>query len=225
VERYERNGIITEKEQEFLKSANVCVLGCGGLGGYIIEMISRFGIGHITVVDGDVFNVSNLNRQILCTLNTLGRAKAFTAAERLEIIDPSIEVKVLSVFVNEDNVNDIITGHDLIIDALDSNAVRRIVLKACQTLKIPFVHGAIAGWYGQLCTIFPEDTFFRDYLREAQASGIETKIGNPSFTPALMASYQVSEAIKVLLNRGSLVREQLMYFDLFNNEIEIIRGK
>ena len=222
MDRYERNGIISHQEQAKLKKVKVCVLGCGGLGGYVIEMLSRFGIGYITAVDGDVFNLSNLNRQLLCTMETIGKSKAFTAAERVEHIDPTIEVNVLSLFLNEDNVYDIIAHHDLIIDALDSNEVRRIALIACEKLKIPYIHGAIAGWYGQMCTVFPEDTFLREYLSHVRSKGIEMNIGNPSFTPALLASYQVAEAIKVLIGRGELIREKLMYVDLLNNEIEFI---
>lgn len=222
--RHERNGIITKVEQDYLKGVKVCVIGCGGLGGYVIEMLARFGIGHLTLVDGDVFQVSNLNRQILSLTQTLGKSKAFTASERIEAIDPEIQVNVVATYVDEENVTDIIRGHQVIVDALDSNATRRLVLQACKILKIPCVHGAIAGWYGQVSTVFPEDTFLRSHLSKQKATGIEKEIGNPSFTPALIASYQVSETIKVLLNRGAVYREKILYIDLFENEVEIIKA-
>ena len=225
MDRYERNGIITKEEQDKLKGMSVCVIGCGGLGGYVIEMLSRFGIGQLTLVDGDVFNESNLNRQLLCLMQTLKKSKAFTAAERVEAINPDIQVNVIATYVDEDNILNILNGHDVVVDALDSNAARLIVLEACCALGIPCVHGAIAGWYGQVSTVFPEDTFVRTNLSQAKSKGIELELGNPSFTPACIASYQVAETIKVLLNKGALYREQILYIDLLDNEVEIIRSE
>ena len=221
---YERNGIITKKVQDKLKSKSVCVIGCGGLGGYVIEMLSRFGVGQLTLVDGDVFNESNLNRQLLCLMQTLKKSKAFTAAERVEAINPDIQVNVIATYVDEDNILNILNGHDVVVDALDSNVARLIVLEACRALGLPCVHGAIAGWYGQVSTVFPEDTFVRTNLSQAKSKGIELELGNPSFTPACIASYQVAETIKVLLNKGTLYREQILYIDLLDNEVEIIRA-
>ncbi|MCK8061135.1 MULTISPECIES: HesA/MoeB/ThiF family protein [unclassified Fusibacter] len=222
MDRYDRNGIIKKIEQEKLNQSSVCIIGCGGLGGYVIEMLARFGIGNLTLVDGDVFNESNLNRQLLSTMQTLGKSKAFTASERVEVINPEIMVKVVATYVDQENVLDIIKGHDLIIDALDSNEIRQIVIDACRTLGLPYIYGAIAGWYGQVSTVFPEDRLVRDHLKQTKDKGIEIKVGNPSFTPATIASYQVSEAIKVLLNRGNLMREKILYVDLLENDFEII---
>lgn len=221
-ERHLRNKIITKSEQNILRGKRVCVIGCGGLGGYVIEMLARFGIGQITVVDGDVFNETNLNRQLYCLMPTLGRSKAFTSAERVEAIDPEIRVNVVATFVQEDNVLDIIKGHDVIVDALDSNAARVIVMDACKVSGIPCIHGAIAGWYGQVSTVFPEDVGIRNYLMKANPKGVEMDIGNPSFTPAWIASCQVSQTIKVLLGKAELLREKMMFVDLLEDEVEIL---
>lgn len=223
MDRYRRNGIITADEQRKLREKKVCVIGCGGLGGYVIEMLARFGIGHITVVDGDVFDETNLNRQLLCLMHTLGESKAFMAAERVEEIDPNIHVSIVATFVGEDNVLDIIKGHDAIVDALDSNTMRFVVMEACRNSGIPCIHGAIAGWYGQVSTVFPEDTRIRSYLMNAKAKGVEINIGNPSFTPACIASHQVSQTLKVLLGKGELLREKLMFIDLLEDEVEILK--
>ena len=222
MDRYERNGIINQAEQDSLKHKKVCIIGCGGLGGYAIEMLARFGVGQITVVDGDVFNESNLNRQLLCMTQTIGKSKAFTASERINEINPEILVSVIATYLDSDNVLDMLSGHDVVVDALDSNETRLIVLDACKRLGIPFVHGAIAGWYGQVSTVFPEDVFVKNFLEQTTNHGIEKNIGNPSFTPALIASYQVAETVKVLLNRGNLMREKVLFIDLINNEIEWI---
>lgn len=221
-DRYQRNGIITYEEQLLMKQKKVCVIGCGGLGGYIIEMLSRFGIGTMSVVDGDVFDATNLNRQLLSTINTLGKSKAFTAAERVETIDSNLTIQVVATILDRENASDILKGHDVVVDALDSNSARLILLDACKELNIPLVHGAIGGWFGQVSTVFPEDEFIRSRVRGMANKGIEKQIGNPSFTPACIASIQVAEIIKVLLGRGELLREKIMFIDLLNNEIEIL---
>lgn len=221
-DRYQRNGIVSYEEQLLMKQKKVCVIGCGGLGGYIIEMLTRFGIGTMTVVDGDVFDATNLNRQLLSTLNTLGKSKAFTAAERVENIDSSLTVQVVATVLDRENASDILKGHDVVVDALDSNSARLILLDACKDLDIPLVHGAIGGWFGQVSTVFPEDEFIRSRVRGMANKGIEKQIGNPSFTPACIASIQVAEVVKVLLGRGELLREKIMFIDLLNNEIEIL---
>ena len=221
--RYERNKIITEDEQMIMKHKRVCVIGCGGLGGYVIEMLARFGIGTITVVDGDVFDETNLNRQLLSVMETIGKSKAFTASERIEAIDPSVVVHVVATRLDLENAVDIIKGHDVVVDALDGNDSRQIVLDACRIQNIPMVYGAIGGWYGQVSTVFPDDEWVRSQLSEKQDQGIEVKIGNPSFTPACIASIQVSETLKILLGKGELLREKMMFIDLLNNEMEILK--
>lgn len=220
--RYQRNGIVSRDEQAMMRQKKVCVIGCGGLGGYIIEMLARFGIGTITVVDGDVFDETNLNRQLLSVMETIGKSKVFTASERIAAIDPNIIVNVNALFLDQENVYDIIRGHDVVVDALDTNNVRSVVLNACQTLGIPMVYGAIAGWYGQVSTVFPEDSWVKLQLMGTPEKGVEKLIGNPSFTPACIASVEVAEVIKILLGRGELLREKIMFIDLLNNEVEIL---
>ncbi len=220
--RYQRNGIVSRDEQALMRQKKVCVIGCGGLGGYIIEMLARFGIGTITVVDGDVFDETNLNRQLLSVMETIGKSKVFTASERIAAIDPNIIVNVNALFLDQENVYDIIRGHDVVVDALDTNNVRSVVLNACQTLGIPMVYGAIAGWYGQVSTVFPEDSWVKLQLMGTPEKGVEKQIGNPSFTPACIASVEVAEVIKILLGRGELLREKIMFIDLLNNEVEIL---
>ncbi|AMJ41341.1 HesA/MoeB/ThiF family protein [Anaerotignum propionicum] len=220
--RFQRNGIFTGEEQQQLKHKKIAVIGCGGLGGYAIEMFARVGIGHLTVVDGDVFDETNLNRQLLCVMDTLGKPKTAIAAERVRKIDPTIQVNSVWNFIENDNVKEIIKGHDIVIDALDSNVARYLLVEACREMEIPYVYGAIAGWYGQVSVIFPGDMWVRNCLMTASAKGIESEIGNPSFSPACIASYQVSQALKVLLDKGGVLREQILFFDMLNNEFEIL---
>lgn len=220
--RYSRNiSTLTPEENEKLKDFKVCIIGCGGLGGYIIEMLARIGIGNLTVVDMDVFDESNLNRQILSCENNLGDSKAFEALKRINSINSDVKVSIVEDGFNEKNGMDIICNHHVVVDALDNIESRLLLQEYCNKLNIPLVHGAIAGWFGQVCTIMPGDnTLNRIYKNNS--IGVEKKLGNPSFTPANIASIQVSQVIKVLLSKGDILQNQMLVVDLLYNEFNII---
>ena len=224
--RYSRNkNLMSDDEIILLSQKKVCVLGLGGLGGYIVEMLSRIGVGSLTLVDGDVFDETNLNRQLFSSMNNLGSPKALEAEKRVKGINPLTKVIPVYEFVDSSNAMKIIANHDVIVDALDSIDLRKYIAKACTELNLPLVHGAIAGWYGQVATIYPNDTTLDILYPKDIKRGIEKELGNPSFTPALVASIQVSEVIKLLLNRGDLLRNSFMMIDLYTNDIEVIKTK
>lgn len=223
MDRYSRNkNMMSDEEIQKLHDMRVCVLGCGGLGGYVIEMLARLGVGYLTVVDGDCFEVTNLNRQLLSTVEALGQSKAEAAKARVAAVNPEVTVTAITVFLDKNNAEDILKEHHVIVDALDQIDLRKMVAKVCTQLEIPLVHGAIAGWYGQVATILPGDrTLERIYGTDRQR-GAELQLGNPSFTPALVASLQVSEVLKLLLNRGELLTNAMLLIDLFYNDFEVI---
>ncbi|MDK2803822.1 HesA/MoeB/ThiF family protein [Acetoanaerobium noterae] len=224
--RYSRNkNLMSDDEIILLSQKKVCVLGLGGLGGYIVEMLSRIGVGSLTLVDGDVFDETNLNRQLFSSMNNLGNSKALEAEKRVKGINPLTKVIPVYEFVDSSNAMKIIANHDVIVDALDSIDLRKYIAKVCTELNLPLVHGAIAGWYGQVATIYPNDTTLDILYPKDIKRGIEKELGNPSFTPALVASIQVSEVIKLLLNRGDLLRNSFMMIDLYTNDIEVIKTK
>lgn len=221
--RYSRNmKMLTPEENGILKDFKVCVLGCGGLGGYLIEMLGRLGIGHITAVDSDVFDETNLNRQLLSDVESLGKSKAYTAKERMKRVNPLITVNPVYARFDAENGLEIIEGHDAVVDALDNIESRLLLEKLAETACIPLIHGAIGGWFGQVATIFPGDKTLSRLYPDGAKQGIESELGNPSFTPALVASVQVSETVKVLINRGSLLRHKLLMINLLDQQYEII---
>lgn len=223
MERYIRNErMLSPAENQRLRTFRVAVVGCGGLGGYIIEMLARLGIGQLTLIDGDVFEPSNLNRQLLSTPETLGQPKASEARLRVREINPDIKTEAIYEFITGENAQSILTGHDLICDALDNVKSRRIVEMAAEKLNIPLVFGAIAGWYAQVCTILPGDRMMEKLFPEEVIKGAETHLGNPSFTPALAASIQVAEAVKVLLGKGDLLRYKVLSINLLDHEYQVI---
>lgn len=224
MKRYVRNHTcIGEVNQEKLKAASVCVLGCGGLGGYIIEMLVRLGVGRITVVDGDVFDETNLNRQLLSNEDNIGQSKANQAAIQMHKINSDVEVKPISKFVTKENGYEILKGHHIVVDALDDIKVRKDVCALCSEMGIPYVYGAIAGWYGQVATIYPGDHTLDILYQSTVTKGKEIELGNPSFTPATIASVQVAEVVKLITGKGQVLRHAFMHMDLLNNEFEVFK--
>lgn len=221
-DRYNRNmNTLSPEENERLKEFKVCVVGCGGLGGYVIELLGRLGIGTITAIDGDVFDVTNLNRQLLSTEDGIGKSKAHAAEERMRKVNSEVKLLPIQAFVSEENCDEIIGGHDVVVDALDNMTSRRLLEAHCEKQNIPLIHGAIAGWYGQVSTILPGDGTLRKIYPPDENKGAETELGNPSFSPALVASIEAAEALKVLLGRGSILQNRLLTIDLFNQEYEV----
>ena len=216
--RYERNApAISLDEQEKLAQKNVLVVGCGGLGGYIIEFLGRIGVGRITAADGDVFIESNLNRQILSTEQTLGRPKAECAKERMQIVNPEVTVTPVCKYITEENVDEYIKGHDAVVDALDNGKTRLLIAAAARKAKIPFISGAIGGWYGRVIVLYPDDN--ADFLWQGQPP---SPPGNPCCTAAHVASIETAETIKVLLDRPGIIRSKLLELDLLNARWEEI---
>ncbi len=177
--RYLKNeNMLSREENLSLREKKVIVVGCGGLGGHIIEQLARLGVGHITAIDGDVFDESNLNRQLLSNVDNMGKSKALTAKEHIKKVNPDVEVNAVQIFLDENNAEELIRDHDVICDALDNLSTRMLLQKYAEKLKIPMVYGAIAGWYGQVTTIFPGDNIIGS-IYQGSNKGIEQELGNP----------------------------------------------
>ena len=221
--RYTRNiGTITEAEQQILAGKAVCVIGCGGLGGGVIENLTRMGIGRLTVVDCDVFDETNLNRQVLSNQDNLGHAKAIEARLQMKLINDNVEIFSVQAELGEDNAADIIRGHDIVMDALDSVPARLILEDACTAENIPLVHGAIDGWNGEVAVVMPGSLLLHEIYGGWEEPGEgEPRGSNPSFTPAVVSAIEAAEAIKVLLGKECLAGK-LLTIDLLNHEYEVI---
>jgi molybdopterin/thiamine biosynthesis adenylyltransferase len=224
--RYERNlEALTEDETIFLATKTVAVVGCGGLGGYLIEYLGRLGIGGIIAADGDCFEESNLNRQLLSDETNRGENKAEAAKRRMAAVNPLVRVTALPRRIDAGNGADLLEGADLVMDAVDSIPARFALQEVADQLGVPLVHGAVAGWYGQVAAIYPGDrTLRRIYPREGEARerGIEARLGNLSFAPAVVAGLQAAEAVKILLGRGETLRGKLLVVDFLENDFEVL---
>lgn len=217
--RYDRNiGTITQNEQELLASKSVCVIGCGGLGGGVIEGLVRLGVGKLTIVDGDVFDETNLNRQVLSNPANIGKSKAEEGARQMTDINPDVSIQPVFTFYNEQNGRELISGHDLVVDALDNVSARLCLEDHCEAENIPLVHGAICSWYGQVAVVMPGDRLLHQIYMEETSE----KTSNPSFTPAVVSAMQVAEAVKVLLGKEGVLQNKLLTIDLLSHDYEII---
>ena len=218
-ERYARNiPTLTEAECELLRQKRVLVVGCGGLGGHIIDQLTRIGIGAIRTVDGDVFEPSNLNRQLLSEVPLLGVSKAKAAAERIARVNPETAVEAVEAFLTEDNASGLLAGCDVVMDALDNIQSRKLLSHACAKAGIPYVYGAVQGWVAQAAVSMPEDHLI-DTLYPERIEILNKSV--LSFTPALCASMQTALCVKLLLGR-SVETGTIYYFDLLNQEFETI---
>lgn len=217
--RYERNiPALSEQECILLHEKKVLVAGCGGLGGYIIELLARIGVGSIVAVDGDVFDTSNLNRQLLSEMALLGASKAEAAKERIARINPDVQVQAVQTFITEENAADLISGCDAVIDALDGIPARRMLAKACSSIGVPYVYGAICGWVAQAAVSMPGDRLIERLYPENVSISDKSVL---SFTPALCASMQSALCVKLLCGRP-VESGKLYYFDLQDMEFETI---
>lgn len=220
-ERYIRNlGPLTEEECLLLRQRRVFLAGCGGLGGYLLEHLLRAGVGAITVCDGDTIVPSNLNRQLLADMESLGRSKTEAACARAALVNPEAAVEARPVFLTADNALGLIAGHDLVLDALDSPAARRILASACRQAGIPLVHGAIRGWYAQAAVILP-DSGMMEQLYPADAPAAPDQ-GSLSPTVGLCAAIQAGEAVKLLCGRPSPLAGRLLWVDLVEQEYQVV---
>ncbi len=214
-ERYQRNiGTIGATGQRKLLQSAVTVVGNGGLGGFVIEMLARMGVGRIIAIDGDCFADSNLNRQLLATEKNLGQSKAQAAAERVTLVNSSTIVDSYHLIGTEKNLPPLLKDCNLVIDCLDNLPSRFDLEKVCSRLNLVLVHGAIAGMLGQIAVIRPGkpllESIYGSITESGMTRGVEVQLGNPATTPAMLAAWQVSEAVKYLVGLDGVLPENIL---------------
>lgn len=221
LERYERNvPSISEEEQKALAEKKVLIVGCGGLGGYLIEHMVRLGVGEITCVDGDVFAESNLNRQLYSSDATMGKSKALVAKARALAVNPNVNVIAVNEFLTEENADALVAGKDLVLDALDNPTARLILEDACAKAGIDIVHGAVNGWLVQVCVV-PAGSMI---LHDLYETGCEGEINKSVLAPvvSLCTSLQANAVIKMLTGKKPHLYGKLLMMDTLTAESNIV---
>ncbi|MFW5488653.1 MAG: HesA/MoeB/ThiF family protein [Desulfovibrio sp.] len=158
-QRYQRNHAAFSVENQIaMLEATVCIVGLGGLGGIMVEGLARLGMGYMRGADGDVFDPSNGNRQILATERTMGMSKAFVARERVARINPAVRFEAVDRFLSTQEMSAFLRGADLVVDCLGGLEYRMALQEAAEQAKIPLVTGAVAGWTGYVGSVLPQGT-------------------------------------------------------------------
>ena len=225
-ERYRLNlGTVGWQGLLALLQATVAVAGAGGIGGWVIEGLARMGVGRLIIIDGDRFEESNLNRQLGCTERVLGRPKVECFAARIAEVNGAVSVMAKATLLDEQNTVELLAGAQVVVDALDTLPARLVLQNAAARLGIPMIHGAIAGYTGQVMTIFPGDPGLRTLYGKGTLPerGIETQTGNPAATPMMVSAWQIQEVVKFLVGRGDLLRNRLLMMDAESGEVSEIR--
>ena len=217
--RYERNvNALSVEDVLKLHDAKVCVVGVGGLGGYVVEILARIGVLNITIVDYDVFEPNNLNRQLFSEEALIGSYKVDAAVQRMTKVNSDVVVNGIKKKLTKDNAREILAGHDVAVDALDNIQTRLMLASICADLDIPMVHGSIAGWYGQVACVFPGDDMLEKIFGDVKAErGIERELGNLPFTASTIASIQCAECVKILTGKH-VEKNAILQVDLLNGE-------
>ncbi|MCK5402901.1 HesA/MoeB/ThiF family protein [Candidatus Bathyarchaeota archaeon] len=226
LERYSRQIVFSDigyTGQLKLRNAKVCIIGVGGLGCPIATQLTAMGVGYLRLVDRDVVEQSNLHRQYLYDMKSLGYPKVEVAAKKLKALNPDVEIETLSMSLNVDNAVEIIKGVDIVIDGLDSMETRYAINRACVKLKIPYVFGAAIMNYGNLSTIIPGETpclecFFPD-IKDETLPTCGTAGVHPSVL-GIVSSLQVSEATKIIVGRKPNLIDKLLIVDLEKTSLQ-----
>ncbi len=213
---------LTVQEQARLFDASALVAGLGGLGGTLAVLLARMGVGRLLLADGDGFAPSNLNRQFLAKGRNFGHNKARAAAEELRDINPALVVVPIPHYLTPENLPDYVDEVEIVLDGLDSVSARRDLFAAAQESRVPLVHGAVLGRYGQVATVLPGDAdgfarIYPDALKEPEG-------GREILAPAaaLTASLQALEAVRLLLGQPPAYHGRLAHFDGDTGTLEIV---
>lgn len=222
--QYSRNmGIMNDSELKKFVFTKVLVVGVGGLGGFIASSLARIGVSSISIVDFDVFDDSNLNRQMFSTLKTINKSKVDVVKQGLLDINPNLNIKAIHTKLDETFDLSFFDDIDIVFDAVDNIESKVLLEKYCNTYKIPLIHGAIAGWYGQLGIVMPGSNILSE-LYMNNKHGIESELMSPTFTPGVIGNMMISEFVKFILKKEALINK-ILYVDLLDHEYRIMYKK
>jgi len=220
-ERYVRNaGSFSSAEQGQLLGKVVAVAGCGGLGGYIAQFLARMGVGELRLFDPDLFEASNLNRQVFASGETLGMDKTETARQAINGINPSTLVTAYKLDVTGEEARRHLAGVDLIADGLDTIKDRARLSSLSRGLGVPMVHATISGFEARIMVLWPDGPSFGDLFGSDAESTAESALGTPAVTPAVAAGFQCTQIVRVLLGTLSPKTAPMVHIDLMEMHSE-----
>ena len=228
--------IFTEEEQEQLRTTPIVVMGLGGLGGTIIEQFIRAGFEKLTIIDQDVFDKTNLNRQIRSNLDTIGKSKVEVTKEYVKKINPDVKITAYDLKIDSSNISKVLKGNRILVDAVDNVYTRVLISREAKKQGMTFVHSAVDKTSGQLSVFEPDSPTYEELFRlksfghdldEVENYLLNLSIKKPQvlgITPAIFASLEVNETIKYILGKTDVVlAPKVLQWDIFDiNSFRII---
>ena len=210
--RYNRQLLIPdfgEEGQKKIKGSHVVIAGVGGLGCASATYLTAAGVGHITIIDYDVVELSNLNRQVLYWDEDIGTKKVVVAQKKLSRLNPTVEITPMHAEITEQNISRLIDGAQVVVDGLDTKEDRLVVNSACVQQKIPYIYGGVSRLRGMITTIIPGETPCLACLNPEGPRGR----GVLGVTPAIIANVQALETIKVIIGQIPSLAGKLLVFN------------
>ncbi len=228
LDRYSRHIIMDEvgpEGQKRLLEGSALVLGAGGLGSPAIQYLAAAGVGTIGIVDDDVVERSNLQRQVVHGDADVGEPKVESARRYVESLNPDVDVEVHETRLDETNVHELIGDHDVVVDCADNFRTRYVVNDAARIESVPVVHGAIYKFEGQATTLVPDGPCYRCLFPEPPEPGTVpdcATTGVLGVLPGTMGCIQATEAVKLLLDAGETLDGRLLFYDAMEMTFETV---
>ena len=225
-QRYRRHILLDEigiEGQERIAASNVLIVGAGGLGSPVITYLAAAGVGHIGVVDGDIVELSNLQRQVVFSTSDLGRKKAVAAGERIKEINPDVRVEVYDEFLSLENAGDLIGQYDFVCEGSDNYATKLLVNDICVRKGKPFTIGSLSRFEGQVMTHTDGSACWRCLYGAApeQSEKEPVELGVLGSVPGIIGAVEATEAIKFIVGSGKLLTNRLLSFNALTMETNV----
>lgn len=224
-ERYARHLIlpeIGEQGQLRLLNSRVLVVGAGGLGAPVLQYLAAAGVGTIGVVDADTVSRSNLQRQVLFREDEIGLSKAQTSAETLQRLNSDITVKTYPYFLTAENAPEILSHYDVVVGATDNFESRRLINETSKALGIPFVHGSIGEFEGQVSVFnYQNGPSYSDLYTEFPESST-LPLGVLGVLPGVIGSLQATEVIKIVVEIGEVLSGKLLVYNALRMQFFVL---
>lgn len=212
---FEKNmDFFTLPQAERIRRTKVAVIGAGALGQMAAHQLVRSGFEKLILIDKDILEYSNFNRQLYAVNSTVNQSKVAVLKAGLLDIHPQIDVRTCETFLNECNGKELLSEADIVVDCVDDIETKVYLEKLIAELNVPLVHGAVEGWYGQVTTIFPGDRVLeRLYMHRKKQEAAALML-----TVSAVTALQVGEVIKLATGSGELLHHRVMFVDMMNSD-------
>lgn len=229
--RYSRHILLQDvgvEGQEKIRQGKVLIIGAGGLGAPIAMYLAAAGVGTIGIVDGDVVDLSNLQRQIIHTTPDIGKPKVISAKETIQAINPNVKVNAIQDFLWSDNIREIIRDYDFIIDGTDNFPIKFLINDACIMEDKPFSHGGILRFEGQTFTHVPGSACYRCIFNAPPPPGAVptcSQAGVLGAIAGMLGTIQAAETLKYLTGVGELLTNKILIFNAKTMDFRKVKVK